>query len=181
MTRQYRQNDFENLLRPYAAACYKSAFRLTGSQADAEDLVQELFVKLYQQLDVWRDQENPLPWMRRVLYNLHIDAYRKRARTHGINETTREQGDEVLDRLENPDLSPLAAAEQSQQQAHLLAALDQLDADERALVAMHLMEGHTLNDLATQLDTPLGTLKARLHRTKAKLKKYLKLQPFSEN
>jgi RNA polymerase sigma-70 factor, ECF subfamily len=180
MTRKSRQEDFERLLRPHAAACYKSAFRLTGSQADAEELVQELFVKLYEQLDAWRDQENPLPWIRRVLYNLHIDLYRKRARTHGINDATRDQS-EALDRLEARDQSPEEAAEQSEQQAYLLAALNQLDAEERALVAMHLLEGHTLNDLASTLNTPLGTLKARLHRTKAKLKKLLLVQPFGEN
>lgn len=171
---------FEDRIRPYAKSCYQTAYRLTGSRTDTEDLVQELFIKLYQQFDQWATMEDPSAWIKRVLYNLHIDLYRKKARTHGINEQTRDDDEGVLDGLASGDASPEDAAQSSQQQERLLAALGQLDGEQRALVTLHLLEGYTLEEAANLLDTPVGTLKSRLHRSKAQLKKLLKLQPFSK-
>lgn len=176
-----RQDQFQRMLRPYASACYKSAYRLTGRTADSEDLVQELFIKLYQQFDQWRDMEDATGWIMRVLYNLHIDLYRKKARTHGINEDTLSREAEPLANIVSPLPSPVAAAENNQRQQRILVALDQLDSEQRALVTLHLLEGHTLTEVAEILDTPVGTLKSRLHRSKAQLKRALKLQPFSKN
>ena len=175
------QRQFEERLKPHAAACYKTAYRLTGNQADAEDLVQELFLKLYRQFEQWRGMEEPAAWIMRVLYNLHVDRYRKRMRTHGANEYTRCDEEWLLPSLASSEPTPQAAAENSQRQQCLLAALDRLNADERLLVTLHLLEGHTLSEVSERLDTPVGTLKARLHRCKARLKKYLNLQPFFGN
>ncbi|MDQ2076907.1 RNA polymerase sigma factor [Marinimicrobium sp. ABcell2] len=180
MPTQVDQNDFEKRLRPYAKRCYQTAYRLTGSRVDTEDVVQELFIKLYQRFDQWSDMEDATGWIMRVLYNVHVDLYRKKAKTHGINEQSRETDDGALDQLVSGSSSPEDAAENSQQQSRILAALGQLDADQRALVTLHLLEGYTLDEAATILETPVGTLKSRLHRTKAQLKKLLKLQPFSK-
>lgn len=180
MSQQLDKNAFETRLRPYAKRCYQTAYRLTGSRADTEDLVQELFIRLYQRFDQWSDMEDATGWIMRVLYNAHVDLYRKKAKTHGINEQSRETDEGVLDQLTSDSSSPEDAVENSQQQRRILAALSQLDADQRALVTLHLLEGYTLNEAATILETPIGTLKSRLHRSKAQLKKLLKLQPFSK-
>lgn len=180
MSNKIDPTTFEERIRPYAKSCYQTAYRLTGSRSDTEDLVQELFIKLYQQFDQWAAMEEPIGWIKRVLYNLHVDLYRKKARTHGINEQTRNDEEGVLDRLVSGGASPEDAAQSSQKQERLLAALSQLDGEQRALVTLHLLEGYTLEEASTLLDTPLGTLKSRLHRSKAQLKKLLKLQPFSK-
>ena len=181
MTIEKPEEQFERLLKPYALACYNTAFKLTGSQTDAEDLVQELFIKLFKQFEQWRTMENPFPWIKRVLYNLHIDMYRKKARTHGANQLTDNGDDQALESLESPFPSPMDEAENRQRQQRILLALDQLDGEQRALVILHLLEGHTLDELANLLEIPIGTLKARFHRAKAKLKNSLNLQPFSKN
>lgn len=181
MQNNVSHDQFESSLKPYAKACYHTAYRLTGNRSDTEDLIQELFIKLYQQFEQWSAIEDPTAWIMRVLYNLHIDLYRKKARTHGINERTLTDDRDALDGLISGDSSPVDAAEDHQQQQRILAALDQLDAEQRVLVTLHLLEGHTLAEAAVLLDTPIGTLKSRLHRCKAQLKKSLKLQPFSKN
>ncbi|MEX2365227.1 MAG: RNA polymerase sigma factor [Pseudohongiellaceae bacterium] len=172
---------FESLLIPHADACYKTAYRLTGTREDAEDLVQELFIKLYKQFDQWCELEDPAAWIKRVLYNLHIDRYRKKSRTHGFNEKTLCTEDQALDKLESSLPSPAITTENHQRQQRILAALDRLDAEQRLLVTLHLLEGYTLKEIAHRLDTPVGTLKSRLHRCKAQLKNDLNLQPFSKN
>ncbi len=172
---------FERLARPYLTALYHSAYRLTGSSADAEDLLQELLFKLFRHFDQWRDLDDPRPWMKRVLYNLHIDLYRKRRRTHGINESTLDSEIYAIDQMASPGPSPAVQAEGDQQQRRILEALATLDPEQRALVTLHLIEGHTLEEVSSILDVPLGTLKSRLHRCKAQLKRRLELEPFSKN
>ena len=172
---------FERSTRPHLTTLYHSAYRLTGSSADAEDLLQELLFKLFRQFDQWRDLDNPKPWMQRVLYNLHIDLYRKRRRTHGVNERTLDSDAHAIDELENPEPSPALQAEGEQQQQRILEALAALGPEQRALVTLHLIEGHTLEEVSAILDVPLGTLKSRLHRCKAQLKRTLQLEPFPEN
>ncbi len=180
MSRKTDEREFERRLSPHAKWCYQTAYRLTGSRSDTEDLVQELFIKLFQKFDQWAEMEDPTGWIKRVLYNVHVDLHRKKARTHGINEQSRDHDEGALDRLTSGNSSPDEAAENSEQQRRILAALNQLDAEQRALVTLHLLEGYTLDEAAKVLDTPVGTLKSRLHRTKAQLKRILKLQPFSK-
>jgi RNA polymerase sigma-70 factor (ECF subfamily) len=165
---------FAHALKPYAADVYRTAYRLTGNQADAQDLTQELFIKLFQQFDSWNGQPEPGRWIRRVLYNLHIDLYRKRCHTHGIDPLTLHPDENILDMLASTSEGPDHAAERAKQQLSIQHALNSLDLEQRALVVLHLIEGHTLEEASAILLTPIGTLKSRLHRCKIKLKTLLK-------
>ena len=86
-----------------------------------------------------------------------------------------------VDNMEGLAPSPDVALEGGERQQRILAALDELDPEQRALITLHLLEGYTLVEVAGIMDTPLGTLKSRLHRSKEKLKKSLILEPFSTN
>nr|WP_286775703.1 RNA polymerase sigma factor [[Pseudomonas] sp. BICA1-14] len=165
---------FAQALKPYAADIYRTAYRLTGNRTDAQDLVQELFIKLFQQFDSWSGQPEPVQWIRRVLYNLHIDLYRKRRHIHGIDPGTLHPDENILDSLASTSEGPDHAAERAKQQLSIQHALNSLDVEQRALVVLHLIEGHTLEEASAVLLTPLGTLKSRLHRCKIKLRTLLK-------
>ncbi len=169
---------FEHAVRPYLRPLYQSAYRLTGSVTDAEDLLQELLLKLFRQFDQWRDLDQPKPWLQRVLYNLHVDMYRKRSHTHGANPRTLD--DDGVEDLAANEQSPAQLAEAEQHQQRILTALADLGPRQRALVTLHLIEGHTLEESAAILDEPLGTLKSRLHRCKSQLKRSLRMEPFTE-
>ena len=172
---------FEHQARPHLTPLYQTAYRLTGSTADAEDLLQELLLKLFRRFDQWREIDNPRPWMLRVLYNLHVDLYRKRARTHGTNARTVDSESYPVEEIEHPAPSPALQAERDQRQDRILNALGELGPEQRALVTLHLIEGHTLEEVASILEIPLGTLKSRLHRCKAQLRRTLEVEPFSRN
>lgn len=173
-----RKISFQSLLQPHGRALYQTAYRLTGNQADAEDLVQELFLRLFQKYDHWKDLENPRPWFLRTLYNLHIDLYRKKSHTHGANQQASSFDDLPFQLAALDNSAPLNATLHRSQQQQLASALNQLDAEHRSLVVLHLMEGHSLQEIAEIQQLPLGTLKSRLHRCKAKLKKLLEKEPF---
>lgn len=172
-----RRDEFERLLVPHLKGLYRLAYRLSGQRQDAEDLVQELLIKLYPRCHELRTVENLRTWLARILYNLHIDALRRRARSPLGHS-------EVLDESLPHDLTYPLAFEPEQHAEHLLLqrrlqhAIGTLNDDQRTLLALHDMEGYTLQELTHVLDTPIGTLKSRLHRARKALREQLTREPF---
>ena len=163
------QTSFEELLSPHMEPLYRTAYRLSGSQHDAEDLVQDLLIKLYPRHAELLKVESLRPWLMRVLYNLYIDSRRSEGRS------PIESGhDEMLDRQESGFDGPMQALHQGDLQQRIMQGLEQLGDDHRILLILHDIESYTLPEVSEILGVPVGTLKSRLHRSRAKLKKILK-------
>ena len=125
-------------------------------------------IKLVPRIDELRKVEQLHPWLVKVLYRLYIDGFRKAARNPiecGYDEHL-----EHIAAADSNDSSPTRVGLIKD----LQSALYQLTEEQRALVVMHDMESYTLAELENILDTPIGTLKSRLHRSRAKLRKLLK-------
>ncbi|MGH8481063.1 MAG: RNA polymerase sigma factor [Nevskiaceae bacterium] len=162
-----RSDSFEALLRPHLDRLYRLAYRFTGARADAEDLVQELCVRLYPRLDELQALDSPAPWLARALHNLFVDQVRRQGRSPV----------EAVDEL--PDVPSTRPGPEDQVLRELTlerleAALARLPAEQRAVLAWHDIEGYTLEELADSRDLPLGTLKSRLHRGREALKRLLR-------
>ncbi len=163
-----QEPSFEELVAPHMERLYRLAYRYVGNQADAEDLIQDLLIKLVPRVDELRKVEQPFPWLVKVLYRLHIDRFR-RSRRNPV-----EGGhDDHIDRTAESESGEMSPARIGLIR-DLQAALDQLTEEQRALIIMHDMESYTLTELEKILDIPVGTLKSRLHRSRAKLRKLLK-------
>ncbi len=175
--RRGNRDVFSALLSPHIDYLYRLAYRFTGQTADAEDLVQELLSKLYARRSELEQIELLRPWLARTLYHHFIDQVRR-------NQRNPLYGALDMELLENhavpPTEQPDGVAEGQDTQRQLAVALNRLNPDQRALVALHDMEGYTLTELQTMLDTPLGTLKSRLHRARAALRNALGMEPFGE-
>lgn len=170
--RRDRDDAFERLLRPHLPGLMQFAFRLTQSESAAEDLVQDTCLRFLPKLETLESLDNPRQWLAKALYRVFVDQYRRQQRTPV------EFWDDVPD-CASPLPTPEADALRACTQAQLLAALDRLPPLARDLVIWHDVEGHTLDALGDTLDTPLGTLKARLHRARKKLREDL-MQPFDD-
>lgn len=170
---QHKQQGFEGLLAPHIEQLYRLAYRFTGDRHNAEDLVQELLVKLYPKRHELEGIEALRPWLMRSLYHLFIDTTRKDKRSPSLADVD----DEVLDTLPGHELGPEQRLGNEQLQQQLKSALDRLNPDQRVLLSLHDIEGYTLPELEELLDTPLGTLKSRLHRARAQMRKHLKAAP----
>jgi RNA polymerase sigma-70 factor, ECF subfamily len=163
---------FDRLVRPHLPALFRTAYRYTGRREDAEDLVQDLLTKLYPRTSELEQIEDLKPWLTRALYNAFIDGVRRTQRAPELVDVD----DEVLEGPHDPQ-SDFLTAEQRQA---LITAIDRLNPEHRAVVMLHLVEGHSLPELASLLDVQIGTLKSRLHRAKAQLQDSLKfMEPFS--
>jgi len=173
-------SNFEDLLRPQVDYLYRLAWRFTGSVADAEDLVQDVLVKLFPRTQELLEIERLRPWLARVLYRQYVDSVRRQARSPIVRLVTGTDGeDDPLDALPSVKEGPEEHAERSGLRRRILAALERLNPEQRAVVAMHDVEGYSLEELETILETPLGTLKSRLHRARQRLRALLPMEPFS--
>ena len=167
-------------MRPQVEYLYRLAWRFTGSVADAEDLVQDVLIKLFPRTQELLEIERLRPWLARVLYNQYVDSVRQRARSPIVELVTGgENEDNPLDALPTAKDGPEENAERTGQRERILRALGRLNPEQRAVVAMHDVEGYSLEELETMLETPLGTLKSRLHRARQRLRALLPMEPFS--
>ena len=177
--RRSRARRFETLVQPHLEAMYRFAFRLAGQQQDAEDLVQDVVVKLYPRLEEMATVEHLRPWLNRVLYRQFVDSLRRRNRRADVPLSSLDHSDEGswLDNQPGdlPDVGEQLDA------ARLGEALDQalssLSPDQRTLMLLYEVDGWTQEDVAAVLDIPLGTVKSRIHRCRATLRKKLQDTP----
>jgi RNA polymerase sigma-70 factor (ECF subfamily) len=158
---------FEALLSPHFDALHRAAYRLAGNTHDAEDLVQEVCVKIYPKISELEKLERPRSWLLRVLYNLFVDTTRRRDRTHVTS----------LNAIEDPDSCSFMASIEYAEAAILEAVMEQawqrMEKKQRALLALHDVEGYTLTEMEEITGTKIGTLKSQLHRARVRLGKLL--------
>lgn len=162
---------FEAMMRPHFDALYGRAYRLTANAADAEDLMQELCIRVYTRVDELAELENPKAWLMRVLYRLFVDFARSRQRSplHSIES---EEGDEY-ERTAAADPGPEEQADAMLQHERLQRAWRFLDGEQQLLLVLQGVEGHSLAEIETLTGIPQGTLKSRLHRARARLGRLL--------
>ena len=174
--RQSEHEQFESLLHPHLPRLYKLAYRFTGQRADAEDLVQDVVVKLYPRLQEMQKVERLGPWLARVLYRHFVDKVRSKQRSplHLVGED-----EPAADDREDIKPGPAGNVEAALLQNRLQEALDQLNEDQRTLIILHDVEGYTLNEIHTIQVVSIGTLKSRLNRARNRLRDLLKnMEPF---
>lgn len=161
------------MLRPLISHMYRLAYRFCGNQDDAEDLVQDVLTKLYMQKEEMFRVESLKPWISKVLYHQFIDHSRKNNRSPiSLLDDSTVIEDAPSHRIHQPD----HRLEQDQELKHVERAYRQLSEEHRAVIALHDIEGYPLNEIVIILDIPLGTLKSRLHRARARLKELLEYQ-----
>jgi RNA polymerase sigma factor (sigma-70 family) len=169
--------EFERLMREHVPSLYRAAYRWTGAVDRAEDLVQQLLVRLYPRLAELRQLDRVRPWALRVMYRLFVDEHR-RERASPVQFGVETATDPELPAGEDeawidPGPGPAELAEQELTQERLIRAWERLGEEHRLVLSLHDIEDYTLPELAQIMDIPLGTLKSRLHRARARLRELL--------
>ena len=172
MSESAQSQNFERLVRPHFDRLYRLSWRLTGSKAEAEDLFQELLIRAFGKLDDLVLVDEPGPWLCRVMYNLFIDEQRrfKRRRMHTVEEG--QLPGEGLAGLPGPG-NPDYDNQRYEKIMCLDRALAQLSDEHRIVVLLHDTEGYKLAEIQELTGTPVGTVKSRLHRARARLREIL--------
>lgn len=172
MTSIENSETFERIVRPHMDRLYRLAWRLAGSKAEAEDLFQELLIKAFGMVDYLTTVEEAGSWLSRVMYNLFVDQHRRftRQRMHVVDEGHL-PGQGIADVGGGND--PVADNERREKLNGLDAALQKLSEEHRLIVLLHDTEGYKLHEIQDITGTPIGTIKSRLHRARARLRKIL--------
>lgn len=164
-------HQFEQLVAPHLERLYKYAYRLCGQRDDAEDLVQDLLLKLYPRLDEMKEIDKLGPWMARVLYRMYIDNVRRQQRSPIELMDDEESG---YDTHASAQPGPLEHIDTGITQGFLVDALEKLGEEHRILIMLHDVEGHNLQEIHDITGLPVGTIKSRLSRARAKLREMIR-------
>jgi len=164
---------FRDLLEPHLDRLYRLSFRLCANKPEAEDLFQDVLVKIYPRMDELIEIEEPGPWLCRVMYNHFIDNRRRFARQRliAISEDQLPPG-HGIEELPGDD-DPAMDAVRRDNIMRIDSALQMLSDDHRLVVLLHDTEGYKLHEIEALTGTPVGTLKSRLHRARARLREIL--------
>jgi RNA polymerase sigma factor (sigma-70 family) len=155
---------WDDIVREHSTRVYRLAYRLTGNQHDAEDLTQEVFVRVFRSLSSYTPGTFE-GWLHRITTNLFLDQARRkqRIRFDGLP-------DDVGDRLPGREPGPERAWEHNNLDYDVQHALDALPPDFRAAVVLCDIEGLSYEEIAATLDVKLGTVRSRIHRGRALLR-----------
>ena len=169
-----RQRRFEEEALPYLDGMFGAAMRLTRNPSDAEDLLQETFMRAFAAYDSFEPGTNLKAWLYRILMNTYISSYRKQKRSP---QTVSADGDEefslyrqiIDDGGRTPEAEVLAGIPDEE----VKQALDELPEQFRLAVLLADVEGFSYKEIADITDTSIGTVMSRLHRGRKALQKAL--------
>ncbi len=165
---------FRELVENTHSRVYRVAFTLLESQHEAEEVVQETFVRAWERLDELRDPSATTSWLLKIAGNLARDKRRlwRRRSNEPFDEATIEPLRGLLweGTLESPDQVVL----RKQRAEALRRAVDGLREPQRVVIVLREIEEMTYEEIASALDIPVGTVESRLHRARQKLAKKLR-------
>jgi len=163
------QSAWRELVGRHTRRVFAIAYRYLGRVEDAEDLTQEVFVKVYQGLDRYRERDGAFPaWLGTVARNHAIDRYRQRR-----EELLRARDEPFLEQLPSRADGPYQALERSERVRLVHRGLQALPANIREPLVMCDLQGLAYEDIAEALGVPLGTVKSRINRGRVELAKRL--------
>ena len=158
---------WDDVVRQHADRVYRLAYRLSGNRADAEDLTQETFVRVFRSLADYTPGTFE-GWLHRITTNLFLDMVRRRQKIRFDA-----LADDAGDRLASHEPGPERAYEQNNLDPEIQRALDALPADFRAAVVLCDLEGLTYEEIALTLGIKVGTVRSRIHRGRVLLREAL--------
>lgn len=173
------KQDFEREAIPHMNALYNFALKLSGDEDDANDLLQETYLRAFRFFDKFEKGTNCKAWLYRIMKNLYINSYKKK--TSGPIKVDYEEVENFYENIK-PSNTDDAHLEReifdSLLDDEVSQAIASLPEDFRTVIILSDIEGYTYEEIAEFVDCPIGTVRSRLHRARkmlfSKLHKYAK-------
>ena len=172
------QATFAEQAMPLMSSLYSGALRMTRNPADADDLVQETYLRAYRGFGGFQDGTNLKAWMYRILTNTYINAYRAKQRRPDESELDEVEDLYLYRRLGGLEAASLGRSAEDElmdtfSEAEVKQAIEDLPENFRMPVLLADVEGFSYKEIAEILDIPIGTVMSRLHRGRKALQKGL--------
>lgn len=173
--KERKDKTFEEEFLPHMKALYNFAFHLTYDEENANDLVQETYLKAYRFIDSYQKGTNSKAWLFKILKNEFINNYRKKVkRPHKVDF------ENVLNYHESDDPNYVGSLDlrqeifQNMMGDEVTIAINKLPLEFKTIIILCDVEGFTYEELSKVLDIPIGTVRSRLFRARNMLKDYLR-------
>ena len=170
------RSDFAAQAMPYSSALYAAALRMTRNAAEAEDLVQETYLRAFRGFGGFQEGTNLKAWLYRILTNTYINIYRAKKRRP--EQTDLEDVEDLYLYRRLGGLEAAAAGRSAEDElldffteAEVVTAVEELPEQFRIAVLLADVEGFSYKEIAEILDIPIGTVMSRLHRGRKALQK----------
>ena len=168
---------FHSLVDRHSRAVYRLAYRMTGSPHDAEDVVQETFLRAYRQLGRFESRANFGTWLHRIAVNCSIDLIRSRPHRETAHDgTDLEQFGAAVERYDTAGASPERLMMSTEVHERIAAAMRGLSAMERAAFMLRHFEGRSINEISQSLGLKTNATKHSIFRAVRKMR--IALEPF---
>jgi RNA polymerase sigma-70 factor, ECF subfamily len=162
---------FREIVDRYSRSVFRLAYRLTGNEFDAEDVVQETFLRAFKQLDSYESRSSFSTWMYRIAVNYSLDLIRARKR-HASRSTAPEEED-LLDNVSSPDPGQERIYYSAQVRERLDYALGLLSDQERAAFLLRHYEGQSIEEIGAILNIGVSATKNSIFRAVRKVREAL--------
>jgi len=178
LCRRGDQAAFREVVLAHQDRLFNVCLRMIGNRTEAEDLVQEAFVKAFTSLAGFDGRASFYTWLYRIAVNLCLS--RRRSTRHLAcsldepHEEARRSGSAAASLSARNEASPLRQAAQREEHRLILAALEELDDEHRTVVVLRDIESLDYGEIAEILEIPAGTVKSRLHRARMALRERLR-------
>jgi RNA polymerase sigma-70 factor, ECF subfamily len=165
----------------YIDSLYRTALRMTGNPADAEDLVQETYLRAFRSISQFKPGTNLRAWLFKIQTNSFINDYRKRSRRPKNTSLDDVEEYYLYNHLVESGVQPAPSITEDQilaqiDDADVFQALDELPDNFRQVVLLADVEGFAYREIADIMDIPVGTVMSRLHRARRRLRDQLLLR-----
>ena len=190
LSKEEKDTRFEAELMPVIDPLYNFAYRLTLDEDEANDLVQETYLKAYRFFEYFEQGTNAKAWLFRILKNTFINDFRKKSKQPAKVDYSEIEGYYNTEDVEGEDGGSSTSDMRSQAVQDLIgdegaSALNSLRVDFRTVIILCDLEGFTYEEMAKILDIPIGTVRSRLHRArnflKEKLSKYAQKMGYNDD
>ena len=173
--RQGDRDAFNILVQTYQRQVINLAYGMLSDTEDATDAAQEVFIKIYRNIDRFEGKSSLSTWIYRITSNVCKDFLRKRTRTIqsvSIYESSEDDDDRPME-IKDSSPTPQEHMEITETQREVRKALDELPEEYKSVIVMYDLEGLSYDEISNVLQCPVGTIKSRLNRARKALKKNL--------
>jgi RNA polymerase sigma-70 factor (ECF subfamily) len=157
---------YGELVERFQPSVYAVALSRLRNPGEAQELVQEVFIHAMTKLAQLRDAHCFAGWLRQITERMAINRLTRRGRMHGAEP-------EVLENIQAMGSTPLEDLVRMEQKAQLWAGLDRLKPVDRATLVAFYIHGQSLKQMSREFETPIGTIKRRLHVARNRLRQHL--------
>jgi RNA polymerase sigma-70 factor (ECF subfamily) len=179
LNEQQKYVDFEKEALPHMNALYNFALRMTGDADDADDLVQETYLKAFRFFDKFEKGTNAKAWLFRILKNSYINEYRKVKKEP--NKVDYNDIENFYENIKSSDVKSNHLVEDvfnNLLDDEISEAISSLPEDFKTVIILSDIEGFTYEEIADFVDCPIGTVRSRLHRARKML--YVRLHKYAQ-